>query len=83
MDGQIDRTFDVVAAILESRDMDWTDVTRAIAYVKRGKDADAYHAGLQRRGLSPLPAVVTENDICRDELLFELEVDAVTVGVAE
>jgi len=74
--GQVALTLDVVESILDSRGMGWPDVTRAIAYVKRGADADAYHAELNRRGRGPLPAIVTENDICRDELLFELEVDA-------
>lgn len=78
--GQVELTLDVVEAILESRGMDWEDVSRAIAYVKRGADVDAYHGCLARRGISTFPAVVTENDICRTELLFELEVDAWQVG---
>jgi enamine deaminase RidA (YjgF/YER057c/UK114 family) len=76
--GQTELTLDVIEGILESRGMGWPDVTRAIAYVKSGADAARYHETLRRRGMAPLPAVVTENDVCRDDLLFELEVDAVT-----
>ena len=73
---QTNRTLDVVQAILESRDMGWSDVSRATAYVKRGADAKAYHEVLAERSIPTLPAVLTENNICREELLFELEVDA-------
>ncbi|MFW6061464.1 MAG: Rid family hydrolase [Planctomycetota bacterium] len=75
--GQIDLTLDVVEAILESRQADWADVTRAIAYVKAGRDAAVYRRIAGRRGLQALPVIITENDICRRDLLFELEVDAI------
>jgi len=79
---QVNLTLDVVAAILESRGMSWADVSRAIAYVKRGADVDSYFGCLGRRGITGVPAVVTENDICRDDLLFELEVDAIATAQA-
>lgn len=74
---QVELSMDVVHAILESRGMDWIDVTRAIAYVKHGPGAETYRRYCADRGLPLLPVVVAENDICRDDLLFEIEVDAV------
>lgn len=76
-EAQVELTLDVVAGILHSRDMGWENVSRAIAYIKTGKDLDTYITCLHKRGISNLPNVVTENDICRDDLLFELEVDAI------
>ena len=75
--GQIDLTMKVVAAILESRKMDWSDVTRAIAYIKDGTEAPLFTKWLADNSLPPLPMVTAENDICRPELLFEIEVDAI------
>lgn len=75
--GQIALTVDVVGALLRSRRMDWPDVTRAIAYVKDGNDAGLWRRHAAERGLGDLPVVVVENDICRADLLFELEVDAI------
>ncbi len=75
--GQIALTLDVVAAILEARAMCWQDVSRAIAYIKSGADIAVYDQIVSQRGLPRIPAIVTENDVCRDDLLFELEVDAV------
>jgi enamine deaminase RidA (YjgF/YER057c/UK114 family) len=75
--GQTARTCEVVAAILESRGMGWEDVTRATAYVRFPQDAGAFEDYRQSAGLPPLPVVVAHNVICRDDLLFEIEVDAV------
>ena len=76
VDKQIDTTMQVVAAILESRGMDWGDVIRGSAYVKHPEDAPAYSRYCAAKGLSDIPVTLTNNAICRDDLLFEIEVDA-------
>ena len=76
---QIRLTMDVVGAILDSRQMGWRDITRAIAYIKSGHDAEVYRKYCRDKGLPELPTVIAENDICRDDLLFEIEVDAIVV----
>jgi enamine deaminase RidA (YjgF/YER057c/UK114 family) len=73
---QVKTTMEVVRAILTSREMDWEDVTRAIGYFKHGEDAPLFARYCQEHGLPDLPVVIAKNDICRDELLFEVEVDA-------
>lgn len=77
--GQIQLTMDVVQAILESRGMKWHDATRTVAYVKHASYAPAFREFCTANGLQDIPMVITENDVCRDDLLFEVEVDAVTV----
>ena len=77
LDSQIDLTMRVVHAILESRGMDWPCATRAICYVKPGQSVSAFDAYCATHGLTGLPVVVVQNDICREELLFEIQVDAV------
>jgi len=74
---QVKLTMEVVQAILRSRDMDWTDVTRSLVYFKNAEDAGLFAAYREENDLPAFPAVVVENDICRDDLLFEIEVDAV------
>jgi len=74
---QIRQTMEVVQAILRSREMDWGDVTRSLVYFKRAKDAPLFRRYCDESGIPPFPAIVAENDVCRDELLFEIEVDAV------
>jgi enamine deaminase RidA (YjgF/YER057c/UK114 family) len=74
---QISLTMDVVAAILESRDMTWTDVTRANAYFKDIDEAHLFDEYCKANNLPVLPAAIAHSDICRDDLLFEIELDAV------
>jgi len=74
---QVQQTMQVVQAILESRDMDWSDVVRSLVYFKRTEDAPLFRQYLENHAIPRFPAVVVENDICRDNLLFEIEVDAI------
>ena len=74
---QVDLTMRVVTAIIESRNMQWSDVTRCFAYHKTADYLPVFENWLKASGLENLPIVFTENDVCRDNLLFELEVDAI------
>lgn len=76
-EAQVKQTMEVVQAILRSRDMDWTDVTRSLAYFKGARDAPLFDAYRKAHGVPAFPAIILENDICRDDLLFEIEVDAI------
>jgi enamine deaminase RidA (YjgF/YER057c/UK114 family) len=82
-EGQIDLTLQVVRAILVSREMDWPDVTRATAYLRNPADLPVFEKWCTKLGLANWPLVTNQAVICRDELLFELEVDAVAVARAE
>lgn len=74
---QVALTMKVVHAILDSRNMSWLDVTRALAYFKHAEDAPIFEKYCMLNDVPPLPVVIAENDICRGELLFEIEMDAV------
>jgi len=74
---QVALTMEVVAAILQSRGMDYRDVTRATAYFKAPEFKPAFEAWCAARELADLPVVPLHADVCRDALLFEIELDAV------
>jgi len=74
---QIDLTMRVVGAILESRGMAWSAVTRSVAYFKERDHMGEFAACCAARGIESLPVISVHNDVCRDDLLFEIEVDAV------
>jgi enamine deaminase RidA (YjgF/YER057c/UK114 family) len=78
IEGQVEETMEVVWEILRSRDMCWEDTSRATAYVRRPEDMPEV-----RKLLEPydLPVAFVPAVVCRDDLLFELELDA--VGAAE
>jgi enamine deaminase RidA (YjgF/YER057c/UK114 family) len=75
--GQIALTMQVVAEILRSREMNWSSVTRSIAYFRDISQTGAFDDYCRDHGLTNLPVAVASADICRDDLLFEIEVDAV------
>ena len=74
---QVTLTMEVVQAILRSKDMDWSDVVRALVYFRRAEDRFLFEEYRKDKGLPAFPAIVSENDVCRDDLLYEIEVDAI------
>jgi enamine deaminase RidA (YjgF/YER057c/UK114 family) len=79
VDAQIALTMEVADAILKSRNMDWSEVSRAIAYFKHGDDMPALQRYCEKRGIPEMPCVCANTDICRDDLLFEIEIDVIAV----
>jgi enamine deaminase RidA (YjgF/YER057c/UK114 family) len=76
---QIALTMEVANAILVSSGFDFSDVTRATAYFKHIQDAPAFDAWRKEQKLEPFPLVVAGSTICRDDLLFEIELDAIAL----
>lgn len=74
--GQVAQTMRVVEAILRSRDFSWPDLTRATGYFKHQPDARLFGEWCAAHDQPNLPVVLTNCDVCRDDLLFEIELDA-------
>jgi enamine deaminase RidA (YjgF/YER057c/UK114 family) len=77
VDKQIELTMDVVKAILESRKMNWGDTADAVAYFKDIKDLPRFESYCRARNLTKLPIKPVPATICRGDLLFEVELEAV------
>jgi len=73
---QTELTLDVIEAILESRGMTWSDSLQGVGYVRFAADHEAVVRCLHERGLADLPILLSDNVVCRDDLLFELEIQA-------
>lgn len=74
---QIALTMEVVSAILQSRKMDWHEVSRAIAYFRDITEKPLFDKYCRENDLPVLPVVASHCHVCRDDLLFELELDAI------
>jgi len=74
---QIELTMDVVHGILTSRGMNWEDTSRAIAYFKNIDEAHLLEKYCIKHQLPELPVAISHANICRHDLLFEIELDAV------
>ena len=76
---QIELTMEVVGAILEARGMSFADTARSVAYFKSSADMPLFAAWRRRHSLQAMPVTQVCCDICRADLLFELELDAIRV----
>ncbi|MHC5164336.1 MAG: RidA family protein [Planctomycetota bacterium] len=66
----------VVRGILNDAAMDWSDVVSSLIYFKHRPDVELFDRYCSDRGIS-FPHVRIHADVCRDDLLFEVELDAV------
>jgi enamine deaminase RidA (YjgF/YER057c/UK114 family) len=71
---QIELTMQVAGEILAARGLTWNDTVQGIAYFKDMDHLAHYRAYCARHGLADLPVACLHADVCRDELLFEIEV---------
>jgi len=74
---QIACTLDHVEALLEQEGAGLRDIAAATVFVKRPEDAAAFRSLILRRGLEALPYVLVVADVCRPELLFEIDAELV------
>jgi enamine deaminase RidA (YjgF/YER057c/UK114 family) len=72
---QIDCTFDKIAALIGPEGATLADIVAACVFVRRAKDALVYQERAAARGLENLPAIIMVADICREELLFEMDAE--------
>jgi enamine deaminase RidA (YjgF/YER057c/UK114 family) len=79
-EAQIDLTLRVVNEILKSRGLDFSKTTRANAYFKHQNDAATFGKFCAEFGIPARRVVISHDDVCRDDLLFEIELDAINVG---
>ena len=77
---QIDLTMSVVKAIIVSREMNWDHVVRGIVYFKDIEDNTLFQTYCDDNMLPDMPLTMIQADICRDDLLFEIEIDALAIN---
>jgi enamine deaminase RidA (YjgF/YER057c/UK114 family) len=76
IEAQVEATLDHVASLLASAaGASLADVGAASAFVKRPEYAQVFEERLRARGLTSFPAVIMVADVCRDELLVELDAE--------
>jgi len=75
---QIRHSLHVVAAIAESEGASLQDLCEATAFLKKKEDFPVFQQVIQHVGIPDIPSVNVVADICRDELLFELDAVFIT-----
>jgi enamine deaminase RidA (YjgF/YER057c/UK114 family) len=70
---QIRQTLGVVSALTASEGATFQNLCEATVFLKRRRDFAVYREIAEQAGISNAPSVNVVADVCRDELLFELD----------
>lgn len=70
---QIRQTLAVISSLIASEDATLQDLCEATLFFKRAQDFPIYQSIAEEAGISNTPSVNVVADVCRDELLFELD----------
>jgi len=74
---QINCTFDRIETLLDQEGAGLRDIASATVFVKSPEHAPLFWKKAADRGLTDFPAVCIVADVCREELLFEIDAEAV------
>jgi enamine deaminase RidA (YjgF/YER057c/UK114 family) len=74
---QIDCTLNKVQTLLAQEGAELKDICSATVFVKHGEYAETFYEMATARGLDNFPCVCVVADVCREELLFEMDAEAV------
>jgi enamine deaminase RidA (YjgF/YER057c/UK114 family) len=74
---QIDLSFSVIRAILESRNFSFRDVVRAYAYCSDRAYMSLFTGYMESLIPDKFTCILASNKICREDLMFEIEVDVI------
>jgi len=74
---QTRRTLQNIQSLLENAGGALDQIAQATAFVKYTKDIPIFEEELRHFGLSDLPVITTIADVCREDLLFELDATAI------
>ena len=70
---QVRQSLNVVSELVAPEGATIQDLCEATVFIKRKEDFSVYQKVIEQMGISELPSVCVLADVCRDELLFELD----------
>jgi enamine deaminase RidA (YjgF/YER057c/UK114 family) len=70
---QIKQTLKVISALIVPEGATLKDICEATVFFKRKQDFSVYQKIAEENGISNAPSVNVIADVCRDELLFEID----------
>jgi enamine deaminase RidA (YjgF/YER057c/UK114 family) len=75
--GQINYTFEKIEKLIGNEGAGLKDIAAATVFMKKPEHASVFWKMAKERGLEEFPAVCVVADVCREELLFEIDAEAV------
>jgi len=77
---QIRKTLDVAAALIAQEGATLNDISDATVFLKNAEDHYIFKEVIREYNLEDMPAVCVAADVCRDELLFELDAEFAVIN---
>lgn len=77
---QVDYTMKVIEEIFKSCSMNWDNAVRAIVYLKNIQDIPVFNEFCRKNHLPSFPLCICQSDICREDFLFEIEIDFIKIN---
>jgi enamine deaminase RidA (YjgF/YER057c/UK114 family) len=74
---QMNKTLDAIEALIAQEGATLEHICDATIFIKRPQDVEAYHEVMAERGLADIAGVPMVADVCREDLLFEMDGAAV------
>ncbi|HEY0090294.1 MAG TPA: Rid family hydrolase, partial [Candidatus Lokiarchaeia archaeon] len=71
--GQIRKTLDIFNELISSEGATFQDISQATVFLKNSDDFDIYKKIIEEYKLENMPAVCIQANICREDLLFEID----------
>ena len=75
--GQLERMLVNIEGLLAPQGASWADVVHGVTFLKSAAHAELYRELCEERGMMEIPHTVVQADVCRPELLSEMEAIAV------
>ncbi len=75
--GQLERMLLNIEGLLVPQGAAWSDLVQGVTFLKSPEYAEVYRELCQERGIVDVPHTVVQADVCRPELLSEMEAIAV------
>ncbi|MBN1398688.1 MAG: hypothetical protein JXA06_11715 [Bacteroidetes bacterium] len=73
VEAQIRHTFNVISSLIAPEGAALKDLCEATVFLKRKEDFPIFRKVIEEMGISNLPSINVVADVCRDELLFEID----------
>ncbi len=73
LESQIRNTFNVISLLIAVENATLKDICEATIFLKRGQEYSTFRKVIEELGISDISSVNLSADICRDELLFEID----------
>lgn len=70
---QIIKTVEIVDNLIKNEGATMNDIYEATVFLKKAEDLPLYQKVAKEIGLADIPSVIMVADVCRDELLFEMD----------